>query len=126
MIELAIKGALERITGMNAYPLLLPNTVQEGVTYQRISDAPVGAGLARTGISSVRIQVAIYLIDNYSRLLMLDKQLWSEWKAIVQSRLEDCPVSYVTRGSIQQDKITLTSGRIQYRLVRDFIFTTPE
>ncbi|MDP1063177.1 hypothetical protein Q6333_28985, partial [Klebsiella pneumoniae] len=81
MIELAIKGALERITGMNAYPLLLPDTVQEGVTYQRISDAPVGAGLARTGLSSVRIQVAIYLIDNYSRLLMLDKQLWSEWKA---------------------------------------------
>ena len=40
MIELAIKGALERITGMNAYPLLLPDTVQEGVTYQRISDAP--------------------------------------------------------------------------------------
>ncbi len=125
MIELAIKGALERITGMNAYPLLLPDTVQKG-------DIPAYFGCAgrgwpaRTGISSVRIQVAIYLIDNYSRLLMLDKQLWSEWKAIVQSRLEDCPVSYVTRGSIQQDKITLTSGRIQYRLVRDFIFTTPE
>ena len=33
MIELAIKGALERITGMNAYPLLLPDTVQEGVTF---------------------------------------------------------------------------------------------
>lgn len=29
MIELAIKGALERITGMNAYPLLLPDTVQK-------------------------------------------------------------------------------------------------
>ncbi|HFP9305165.1 hypothetical protein [Raoultella planticola] len=126
MIELAIKGALQRITGMNAYPLLLPDTVQEGVTYQRISDAQVGTGLVRTGLSSVRMQVAIYLIDNYSRLLMLDKQIWSEWKTIVQSRLEDCPVSYVTRGSIQQDNNTLTSGRIQYRLVRDFIFTTPE
>lgn len=47
MIELAIKGALERITGMNAYPLLLPDKVQEGVTYLRISDAQVGAGRAR-------------------------------------------------------------------------------
>lgn len=30
MIELAIKNELERITGMNAYPLLLPDTVQKG------------------------------------------------------------------------------------------------
>ncbi|HBY9809070.1 TPA: hypothetical protein MJA71_000204 [Klebsiella aerogenes] len=126
MIELAIKNALERITGMNAYPLLLPDTVQEGVTYQRISDAPVGAGLTRTGLSAVRMQVSIYLVDNYSRLLMLDQRLWSEWKAIVQGSLEDCPVSYVSRGGIQQDRVTLTNSRIQYRLVRDFIFTTPE
>ncbi|VGP34586.1 hypothetical protein SB00048_03177 [Klebsiella variicola] len=56
MIELAIKGALERITGMNAYPLLLPDMVQEGATFQRISDPEMVSGMLRTGIVSARIR----------------------------------------------------------------------
>ena len=65
MIELAIKGALERITGMNAYPLLLPDTVQEGATFQRISDPEMVSGMLRTGIVSARIQVNLYrLVDS--------------------------------------------------------------
>ncbi len=45
MIELAIKGALERITGMNAYPLLLPDTVQKV--------RPFSVSLTRNGLGNV-------------------------------------------------------------------------
>ena len=121
MIELAIKGALERITGMNAYPLLLPDTVQEGVTFQRISDPEMYSGTLRTGIVSARIQVNLYRVDDYTSLLQLDKKIWSEWKSIVHGQLDGVPVQYVERGGIQQDKTTLTNRSIQYRLIRDFI-----
>lgn len=121
MIELAIKSALERITGMNAYPLLLPDTVQEGVTFQRISDPGMYSGTLRTGIVSVRIQVNLYRVDDYTSLLQLDKKIWSEWKSIVHGQLEGIPVQYVERGGIQQDKTTLTNRSIRYRLIRDFI-----
>ena len=126
MIELAIKPALERITGLDAYPLLLPDTVQEGATFQRISDPQVGEGLARTGLAAVRMQICLYLADDYTRLLQLDAAIWSEWRAIVQGELEGQRVQYITRGGIQQDKTTLTGGRIQYRLVRDFTLTVAE
>ncbi|EIW8607972.1 hypothetical protein CF311_004664 [Klebsiella aerogenes] len=121
MIELAIKNELERITGMNAYPLLLSDTVQEGVTFQRISDPEMYSGTLRTGIVSARIQVNLYRVDDYTSLLQLDKKIWSEWKSIVHGQLDGVPVQYVERGGIQQDKTTLTNRSIQYRLIRDFI-----
>ena len=121
MIELAIKNELERITGMEAYPLLLPDTVQEGVTFQRISDPEMYSGTLRTGIVSARIQVNLYRVDDYTSLLQLDKKIWSEWKSIVHGQLDGVPVQYVERGGIQQDKTTLTNRSIQYRLIRDFI-----
>ncbi|SFX49439.1 hypothetical protein SAMN03097705_3299 [[Enterobacter] aerogenes] len=121
MIELAIKNELERITGMNAYPLLLPDTVQEGVTFQRISDPEMYSGTLRTGIVSARIQVNLYRVDDYTSLLPLDKKIWSEWKPIVHGQLDSIPVQYVERGGIQHDKTTLTNRSIQYRLIRDFI-----
>ncbi|EIV6184076.1 hypothetical protein NRG04_004111 [Klebsiella aerogenes] len=121
MIELAIKNELERITGMNAYPLLLPDTVQEGVTFQRISDPEMYSGTLRTGIISARIQVNLYRVDDYTSLLQLDKKIWSEWKSIVHGQLDGTPVQYVERGGIQQDKTTLTNRSTQYRLIRDFI-----
>ncbi|EOY8739519.1 hypothetical protein ACQFG6_005152 [Klebsiella michiganensis] len=121
MIELAIKNELERITGMDAYPLLLPDTVQEGVTFQRISDPEMYSGTLRTGIVSARIQVNLYRVDDYTLLLQLDKKIWSEWKSIVHGQLDGVPVQYVERGGIQQDKTTLTNRSIQYRLIRDFI-----
>ncbi|HBS6042379.1 TPA: hypothetical protein MAL38_003683 [Klebsiella aerogenes] len=121
MIELAIKNELERITGMNAYPLLLPDTVLEGVTFQRISDPEMYSGTLRTGIVSARIQVNLYRVDDYTSLLQLDKKIWSEWKSIVHGQLDSIPVQYVERGGIQQDKTTLTNRSIQYRLIRDFI-----
>ncbi|HBY2168384.1 TPA: hypothetical protein MG567_10290 [Klebsiella pneumoniae] len=121
MIELAIKGALERITGMNAYPLLLPDTVLEGATFQRISDPEMVSGMLRTGIVSARIQVNLYRLDDYTSLLQLDKKIWTELKSVVHGQLEGIPVQYVERGGIHQDKNQLTNRRIQYRLTRDFI-----
>lgn len=121
MIELAIKKALERITGMNAYPLLLPDGEQEGVTFQRISDPDMFAGTLRTGLISARFQVTIYRIDDYTHLLQMDKKIWSEWKTIIHGQMEGIPVQYVERGGIQQDKTTLPNRRSQYRLIRDFI-----
>ncbi len=49
MIESVIKTAVRRITGLDTYPLLLPDTVQEGATFQRISDPQVGDGLSGPG-----------------------------------------------------------------------------
>lgn len=126
MIELAIKAALERITGMAVYPLLLPDTVQEGVTFQRISDPEIGDGLARTGLVEVRMQINMYILDNYTRLLELDQAIWREWKTIIQGTLETHPVQYIERGSIQQSKTTLTSRSIQYAFIRDYILTIQE
>lgn len=126
MIESAIKTAVERITGLDTYPLLLPDTVQEGATFQRISDPQVGDGLRRTGLSEVRIQISLYVVDRYTSLLQFDGALWAEWKEIIHGQLEGQPVQYVERGGIQQGKTTLPNNRIQYRLVRDFIFTVPE
>lgn len=126
MIESAIKTAVERITGLDTYPLLLPDTVQEGATFQRISDPQVGDGLRRTGLSEVRIQISLYVVDRYTSLLQFDGALWAEWQEIVHGQLEGQPVQYVERGGIQQGKTTLPNNRIQYRLVRDFIFTVPE
>lgn len=94
MIELAIKGALERITGMNAYPLLLPDTVQEGATFQRISDPEMVSGMLRTGIVSARIQVNLYRLDDYTSLLQLDKKIWTELKSVVHGQLAGSALLY--------------------------------
>lgn len=126
MIEFAIKPALERITGLDVYPLLLPDAVQEGVTFQRISDPQVGDGLVRTGLIDVRMQINLYLIDDYTRALQLDKALWAEWQKLIHGQLEGYPVQYVERGGIQQNNVTLTNGRVQYCVIRDFTFTVPE
>lgn len=126
MTELAIKAALERITGLDVYPLLLPDTVLEGATFQRISDPEMYSGTLRTGLVQARIQVSLYRLDDYTSLLQLDRNIWSEWKNIIHGQLEGMPVQYVERGGIRQDKTPLTNRHIQYRLIRDFIFTYRE
>lgn len=108
MIELALKTALERLTGLNVYPLLLPDELQEGITYQCISDPELYAGLLRTGLIAGRFQIAIHLLNDYTRLLQLDKKISAEWTAIVHGHLEGFPVQNVVRGGIQQSKTVLT------------------
>ncbi|WP_044690674.1 hypothetical protein [Escherichia coli] len=123
MIELALKTSLERLTGLVVYPLLLPDKLLEGVTYQRISDPEIEVGLVRTGLVTARFQITLYLTDDYTGLLRLDQKIWRAWRPVVHGQIEGFPVQYVARGGIQQDKNVLTSGSVQYRLARDFFFT---
>ena len=121
MIELAIKTSLERLSGMSVYPLLLPDSEQNGITFQRISDPEIETGMVRTGLIAGRFQISMYKVGDYTGLVQLDRAIWSNWKGIVHRELEGYPVQYVQRGSILQDKITLTSNQVQYRISRDFI-----
>ncbi|HAS0814335.1 TPA: hypothetical protein ACH1NH_000623 [Enterobacter hormaechei] len=121
MIEQAIKISLERLSGMTVYPLLLPDSEQNGITFQRISDPEVETGMVRTGLIAGRFQISMYKVDDYTGLVKLDKAIWSQWKSIVHGELEGYPVQYIQRGNILQDKTTLTSNQVQYRLTRDFV-----
>jgi len=121
MIEQAIKSALERLSGMSVYPLLLPDSEQDGVTFQRISDPEIETGMVRTALIAGRFQISIYKVDGYTELLQLDKFIWNEWKKVSHENIEGYPVQYVQRGNLLQETITLPNNRIQYRLVRDFI-----
>lgn len=121
MIEQAIKISLERLSGMAVYPLLLPDSEQIGVTFQRISDPDIENGIVRTGLIAGRFQVSMYKVDDYTGLVQLDKAIWADWKKIIHGDLEGYPVQYVQRGNIAQDRTTLTSNQVQYRLIRDFI-----
>ncbi|MFQ6249643.1 hypothetical protein [Yersinia enterocolitica] len=121
MIEYRLKSALERITGLPTFPLLLPNPEREGVTYQRISDPSIDTGLVRTRLVEVRFQVTLYVIDDYDRIIELDSAIWQEWRQVVQGDIEGYPVQYVRRAGIQQDKTLLTNNSIQYRYSRDYI-----
>lgn len=121
MIEQAIKISLERLSGMTVYPLLLPDSEQNGITFQRISDPEVETGMVRTGLIAGRFQISMYKVDDYTGLVKLDKAIWSQWKSIVHGELEGNPVQYIQRGNILQDKTTLTSNQVQYRLTRDFV-----
>lgn len=121
MIEQAIKSALERLSGMSVYPLLLPDSEQDGVTFQRISDPEIETGMVRTALIAGRFQISIYKVDGYTELLQLDKFIWNEWKKVSHGNIEGYPVQYVQRGNLLQETITLPNNRIQYRLVRDFI-----
>lgn len=126
MIEYDIKAALEELTGLPAYPLLLPDPEQEGVTYQRISDPFFDTGLAVTALVEGRFQISLYVIDDYPRLLALDKAVRTAWENINHGHIGAWPVQKVTRGGLQQDKMVLTGNRVQYRLARDFIICFPE
>lgn len=126
MIESAIRTALMRITGLKVYPLLLPANQQEGVTFQRISDPLVNTGLVRTSLVQARFQISLYLVNDYTRLIELEKAIWNEWKDICQGNIDGYPVQYVRRGSIYEDKESLTSGSTLYSRKRDFILTFSE
>lgn len=126
MIEQSLKSALERITGMNVYPLLLPDTELEGVTFQRISDPAIETGLVRTSLIECRFQIKMYVIDKYTQLVELDAAIWSKWKNAIHSDIDGYPVQYVRRGGIQQGVTALPNNSKQFWLARDFILTFSE
>jgi len=126
MIEYEIKSALEALSGLNTYPLLLPDPEQEGITYQRISDPRLEVGMVTTSLVQARFQISYHIIDDYPRLLALDKKVRDAWESIVHGYIGRWPVQAVTRGGVSQNQQTLTNNRIQYRLTRDFIICCPE
>jgi hypothetical protein len=121
MIESGIYKSLQSLSELEVYPLLIPDTEQQGITYQRISDPEIESGLVRTSLVAGRFQISFVKVSDYSGLLALDAQLWQMWKGIRYGDIGGYPVQYVERGSLQQDKFTLPNNAVQYRLTRDFI-----
>ncbi|PHM31291.1 hypothetical protein [Xenorhabdus innexi] len=126
MIEFELKAELERLTAMKAYPLILPTTVLEGVTYQRISDPHFNTGLAATRLIDARFQISLIVLNDYSKALRLEAKIRREWEAIQHGYLGKTPVQTVSRGALHQDAEELTENRKRYRLTRDFIITYTE
>ncbi|EJR6806036.1 hypothetical protein ABKZ63_003177 [Salmonella enterica] len=128
MTEQAVSASLAAITGMRVYPLALPDKVREGVVFQRISDPLLGM-VENSGVVAIRMQVSFVLLDDYSRLLLLDAEVWEVWKRIIHSTLEGQHVQRIEREGLHQDFEDLEVAKIphrQYRLVRDYIFICPE
>ncbi|EDW1730130.1 hypothetical protein S726_002179 [Salmonella enterica subsp. enterica] len=128
MTEQAVSASLAAITGMQVYPLALPDKVREGVVFQRISDPLLGM-VENSGVVAIRMQVSFVLLDDYSRLLFLDAEVWEVWKKIIHSTLEGQHVQRIEREGLHQDFEDFYVGKIphrQYRLVRDYIFICPE
>lgn len=126
MIEQAIKTALERITGMFAYPLLLPKSAISGVTYQRISDPELNTGLIRSGIIEGRFQITLYVVDNFSKLVELDKNIWAEWRHKLHGNIDGYPVQYIERAGVRDGAEILNDGSTLYSRARDYIITFSE
>ena len=119
MIENAILKALGGLSGLPVYPLLLPDPVQQGITFQRISDPEVGGGFVRTGLIAGRFQISIYKVNDYTAVVELDRAIWEAWRDIRHGKIADYPVQYVERGgSGLTGKLRYS---VQYRRVRDYI-----
>lgn len=126
MIELAIKTSLERITGMAVYPLLLPPDVMTGITYQRISDPAIETGLVRTRLVEGRFQVTFYVVDQFTQLVTMDRDVWAVWQGIVHSPLEGYDVQFIERAGLQDGQEILNNGSIVYSRRRDYLITFSE
>ncbi|MBD2812182.1 hypothetical protein ID853_15120 [Xenorhabdus sp. Vera] len=125
MIESDIKAALERLTTLTAYPLILPSTVLEGITYQRISDPKLNTGLAATRLIEARFQISLILLD-YTKALRLEQKIRSAWESVQHGVIGKTPVQTISRGALYQDAEELTENRKRYRVTRDFIITYAE
>ena len=121
MIEQAIKDELAELTGLPVYPLVLPATLLEGVSYQLVSDAEVETGPVRVNLIAARYQIRFSLLDDFTRLKTYDRKLWAKWRQIQHGRIGDVPVQYVERGSIQESVFPQTNNRNLYTITRDFI-----
>ena len=126
MIEQAIKTELEALTGLPVYPLLLPADVVEGITYQCVSDPPLEIGLVRTSVVRARFQIRIIILNDYTRLKTLDRQIWGKWQTIRHGFIADFPVQYVERGSLRETPTPQTSNQQLYDLLREYFITYVE
>lgn len=126
MIELTLKQSLETITLLTVYPLLLPDDVLEGITYQCISDPFIQTGLQRLALVEARYQITIQLLNDYSRLKQLDKLIWSHWRQGKQAFSDSSGIRYIERANIRENRETLADKQFLYQLSRDYLITYEE
>lgn len=100
MIEDEIQRSLTALTHLAVHPLILPDPQQEGVTYQKISDLKVNTGLVDSSLVQSRFQVVLYVIDDYSRLIALDKAVLNAWEGVQHGHIGEWPVQAVTRSTL--------------------------
>ncbi|CAI1980948.1 hypothetical protein [Serratia marcescens] len=126
MIEDEIQRSLAALTHLAAYPLILPDPQQEGVTYQKISDLKVNTGLVDSSLVQSRFQIVLYVIDDYSRLIALDKTVLNAWEGVRHGHIGQWPVQAVARSTLLQSATPLAGNRVQYRMARDYLITHSE
>jgi hypothetical protein len=126
MIEDELHTSLEGLTRLPVYPLVLPDPGLEGVTYQKISDLKLNTGLVDTSLVQSRFQVVLYVIDDYPRLIALDRAVLNAWEGVQHGHIGRWPVQAVTRSTILQGATTLADKRVQYRMARDYLITHSE
>ncbi|MDE1476523.1 hypothetical protein [Xenorhabdus bovienii] len=126
MIERELKADLERLTQLPVYPLILPSTVREGITYQRISDPRFNTGLAATRLVEARFQIGIITLNNYPKAAEIEQKIRFAWESVRHGHIGNYPVQTVTRGTLHQAMEELTENQKSYRITRDFIITYAE
>lgn len=120
MIEQQVKAELEKLTGLDAYPLSRPDDINECIVYNPISDPMVESGFVRTGLVALRLQVDFYCID-YEVAKAHDRAVWSVWKKIAHGKIGAKSVQYVKRGGKIERRYSDASPSGLYCISRDFI-----
>ncbi|MEX5767955.1 hypothetical protein AB4Y55_19600 [Serratia nematodiphila] len=96
------------------------------MTYQKISDLKVNTGLVDSSLVQSRFQIVLYVIDDYSRLIALDKAVLNAWEGVRHGHIGQWPVQAVTRSTLLQIATPLADNRVQYRMARDYLITHSE
>ena len=120
MIELQVKAELEKLTGLEVYPLSRPDNINECIVYIPISDPAVETGFVRTGLVALRLQVDFYCID-YEEARAHDRAVWNAWKKITHGKIGAKPVQYVTRGGKIERRYSDAGPSGIFCISRDFI-----
>lgn len=118
-----LKSEIERLLGVNVYPLVGLQTESEFVTLQLVSDPPLESGTIRTKLVAARWQISL-ISSLYSRTEEMDKVLWQAWEGLVHGYIGRYPVQYARRGGVSESFDSDDGGK--YRRSRDYIFYYPE
>ncbi len=121
MIEQGIKEELEALTGLEAYPTILPAGLQDGVVYRLISDPEIEVGLTRVNLIRARYQITFAKLNGYGQVKAWERQLWAKWREIRHGQIGETPVQYVERGQVLEDVIPLTDHQNIHTLTRDYV-----
>ncbi|HHS9192856.1 TPA: hypothetical protein ACTV61_004474 [Enterobacter hormaechei] len=118
-----LKSEVEKLLGVNVYPLVGPQTEGEFVTLQLISDPRLVIGTIRTKLVAARYQLS-FISSLYSRTEEMDKTLWAVWENVIHGHIGGYPIQYVERQGMSESFEPDDGGK--YRRTRDYIFYCPE